>query len=201
MVKNNTRFPWILLFPFLVFVSCSLDYSQAILPEDLADTVPETVLIKFTQSNVEKRKLKQLIEANKAETFTKSNKTIFNNIHFTQFDSDGMKTIEGKANEVIYQTESKDAEITGGIWFHSYTEKTSIYAESLSWKNKEKRLFSKVDQTVRVVKEDGSFIQGTGFETDLRLKQIIFSLSVSGRFINEKTDKKPATNDKGDAGR
>jgi hypothetical protein len=130
MVKNNTRFPWILLFPFLIFVSCSLDYSQAILPEDLAETVPETVLIKFIQTNVEKRKVKQLIEADKAETFTKANKTVFNNLHFTEFDSDGAKIIEGKANEVIYQTESEDAEITGGIWFHSYTEKTSIYAES-----------------------------------------------------------------------
>ncbi len=186
MEKNNPFCsPPVFVFLSLLLASCSLDYSQAALPEDLADTVPETIILKFKQTNVNERKVKQLLEADRAESFTKSKKTIFQNLHYSEFDSEGVKVVEGKASEVVYQTESEDAEISGNVWFHSYSEKTSIYAESLSWKNKEKILTSGPDQLVRVIKEDGSFMQGTGFETDLRLKQVVFSRGVTGKYIKE----------------
>jgi LPS export ABC transporter protein LptC len=193
MAKDRAvTFP-LLILPFLFFVSCSLDYSQAILPEDLSEKVPETVLLKFKQTNVDKYKITQLLEADKAESFTKTKQTVFENLHYTEYDSDGVKIIEGKANQVIYQTETEDAEISGNIWFHSYTEKTSIYTESLSWKKKEKLLTSKPDQIVRVVKEDGSYIQGAGFETDLRLKQIVFTRGVFGTYKQEKKEETNGT--------
>jgi LPS export ABC transporter protein LptC len=185
MEKNNTRCFLLAALPFLFFISCSLDYSQATLPEDLSDKIPETVLIKFKQTNVEKGKIKRVVEADKAENFTKAKRTVFSNLHYSEYDSDGSKIVEGKANQAIYETETENAEITGNIWFHSFTEKTSIYAESLSWKKKEKLLSSKPDDLVRVVKEDGSYVQGTGFETDLRLKQIIINHGVSGSYIEK----------------
>jgi LPS export ABC transporter protein LptC len=180
MEKNKARSLIVYFLPLLFFVGCSLDYSQAALPEDLSEKVPETVLIKLKQTSVDNGRIKRMIEADKAENFTKAKQTVFENLHYIEYDVDGSRIVEGKANHAVYETESENAELSGSIWFHSYTEKTSIYAESLSWKNKEKLLTSKPEFLVRLVKEDGSQIQGRGFETDLRLKQIVFSQGVSG---------------------
>jgi LPS export ABC transporter protein LptC len=196
MERNKARSFCIYFLPFLLFASCSLDYSQAALPENLSEHVPETVLIKLKQTTVDKGKIKRMIEADRAENFTKAKQTVFDNLHYIEYDPDGSRIVEGSAKRVIYETETENAELSGSIWFHSYTEKTSIYAESLSWKKKEKILTSKPELLVRVVKEDGSQIQGRGFETDLRLKRIVFAYGVSGKYKEENKESESDTSEK-----
>lgn len=192
---RNNRFVVALFVSILPFVSCSLDYSQATVAEDLSEKVPETVLIKFTQTLVEQGKIKRILAADRAENFTKSKQTVFEKIHYSEYDANGGLVIEGKADKAVYATDTENAEIFGNIWFKSYEEKTTIFAETLDWKNKEKLLTSKPDAWVKVYKSDGSYIAGKGFATDLKLKQIVFTGGVSGKYIEETDDDSDTGND------
>jgi LPS export ABC transporter protein LptC len=162
--------------------------------EDLSEKVPETVFINITQIKVDNGKIKRQLSAKRAENYTKIKQTIFENVSYIEYNSFGEKTTEGKADKAIYETETENAEIIGNVRFYSYTEKTTIYAESLSWKNKEKILVSKPHELVRVEKEDGSFIAGRGFQTDFRLKKIVFANGVSGIYNEENKKEEKETN-------
>jgi len=184
MVKNNFA---IFFFLFSLFISCSLDYSSAIIAEDLSEKVPETTLINFKQIKVENGKITRKVTAGSAENYTKTKQTIFLNLQFFDYNKNGEITTEGKADKVIFKTDSEDAEISGNIYFYSHTENTEIFAEILIWKNKEKILSSQPDKLVRLYrKKDNSFIMGKGFEADLRLKQIVFINGVTGRYSESK---------------
>jgi len=64
-----------------------------------------------------------------------------------------------------------------------------VTAESLSWENKEKRLTAPPAETVRVKKDDGSFIQGTGFAGDFRSREVTYSGHVEGTYVWEEKKK------------
>jgi LPS export ABC transporter protein LptC len=199
MVRNNFSFIYLVSLFFILFISCSLDYSPAMVAEDLSEKVPETVLINFKQTKVENGKISRQVSASRAENYTKTKQTIFLNVQFLDYDKNGEIVTEGKADKVVYKTDTENAEIYGNIYFYSHTEKTEIFAETLIWKNKEKLLTSQPDKLVRVFKkEDNSFIQGRGFETDLRLKQIVFTNGVSGRYVENKQQNEPKNIDGSD---
>jgi LPS export ABC transporter protein LptC len=174
-----------ILFLFTIIISsCSLDYSSAHIAEDLSETIPETEFIDFSQVQVRNNKITTKIEASLAESYTKKKEMVLKDLWYKEFDETGELITEGKADKAVFNTETEDADMFGNIYFYSYTEKTAIFADTLYWKNKEEKLIAEPDEKVIVKKDDGSYIEGKGFETDFRLKEIIFKKSVKGSYTD-----------------
>ena len=181
--RNNYILSFILITLFVS--SCSLDYSSANLAEDLSEKIPETIFIDFSQVQVRNSKITNKIEASRAESYTKKKEMVLENLRYREFNEDGELITEGKADRAVLNTETDDADMFGNIYFYSYTEKTGIYAETLFWKDKEEKLTSEEDEKVRVKKDDGSYIEGKGFETDFRIKEIVFNKKVQGSYTDK----------------
>jgi LPS export ABC transporter protein LptC len=172
------------IFILLIFGSCSLDYSSANIAEDLSEKIPETIFINFSQVQVRNSKITNKIEASRAESYTKKKEMVLENLRYKEFDDAGELITEGKADKAVFNTETEDADMFGNIYFYSYTEETAIFAETLYWKKEEEKLTAEPDEKVIVKKDDGSYIEGKGFETDFRLKEIVFKKNVKGSYTD-----------------
>ena len=74
-------------------------------------------------------------------------------------------------------------DLFGNVVFYSHTEETSIYADTLYWKDKDEKLLADPEATILVKKDDGSYMEGKGFSTDFKLREIIFTNGVKGTYI------------------
>ncbi len=168
------------------FLSCSFDYREAQVPEDLEDTIPNIVLTGFRQTVVSKGNVVLRIQVAKAEGFERKKRTIFQQVQFSEFDEEGKLITEGRADTVVYESETKNATVSGKVLIHSLREEGKILAETLSWNDKERILTSPEGDRVRLEDEKGSWIEGTGFTADLRRLLVTFSGPVRGEYVVEK---------------
>ena len=65
----------------------------------------------------------------------------------------------------------------------SEAEKADIAAPAVAWENKTRRLTALPDAVVRITKDDGSSITGTGFAGDFRTREVSFSGAVEGTYV------------------
>jgi LPS export ABC transporter protein LptC len=168
---------------FLLAAGCSLDYTAASLPESTTEGIPDTVATGITHRIVKGSRLSFEMEAERAETYGARKQTILSAARFTEYDDKGGAATEGSADTVVYHTDTEDAEISGSITVYSAAQKGSISTQTLSWKNKERRLTASPEERVVVTKDDGSYIRGTGFIGDFRTNQIQFTGPVEGRYV------------------
>ncbi|MBN2531992.1 MAG: LPS export ABC transporter periplasmic protein LptC [Spirochaetales bacterium] len=182
-MKKNNLFYLSIISTILFISGCSLDYSSANLAEDLSEKVPETVFLNFSQTQVKDGKITNKIEAERAESYTKKKEMIMEYARFQELDENGDIQTEGKADRAVLYTETDDADLFGNVYFYSYTEKTSIYADTLYWKDRDEKLLGDPGAKVLVKKDDGSYIEGKGFSTDFKLREITFTNGVNGKYI------------------
>lgn len=170
----------------LFLASCSFDYREAQVPEDLEDTIPNIVLRGFRQTVVSKGKVVLRIQVDKAEGFERKKRTIFQGVKFSEFDEEGKLLTEGRADTVVYESDTKNATVSGKVLIHSLREEGKIRAETLSWNDKDRLLTSPERDRVRLEDEKGSWIEGTGFTADLKRLLVTFSGPVQGEYVVEK---------------
>jgi LPS export ABC transporter protein LptC len=139
-------------------LSCSFDYREAQVPEDLEDTIPNIVLKGFRQTVVSKGKVVLRVQVDKAEGFERKKRTIFQQVRFSEFDEEGKLLTEGRADTVVYESDTKNATVSGKVFIHSLREED----------------------------EKGSWIEGTGFTADLKRLLVTFSGPVRGEYVVEK---------------
>ena len=168
----------------VVMCGCSLDYGEAMIEEEFSEEIPDTILIEFTHTVVEDDQVVVVLQAERAETYAKRHTTSLSGVRFYEYNDQGEIITEGRADRASFHTESQDAEIVGAITFHSVAEGMSIYAEHLFWEMENKILTSDPQESVRIDKEDGSFLEGKGFEADFRRK-LIRLRDFRGRYAQE----------------
>ncbi len=168
-------------------MACSFDYQQATVSESLGE-VPDTILERFSQTVVRDGRPTLVMEAAEARTFRSSKQVVLVGARFREYDSAGELAIEGRAEKAVFHTDTENAELSGGITLYSSRDEATMRAESLEW-NRERRLArSGADEAVIVEKDDGSRIEGRGFEADFRTHTIRFSRGVRGTVVTK--DKK-----------
>mgnify|MGYP006286945803 CR=1 FL=1 len=167
--------------------ACSFDYEGARIAEDLAEEVPETVLIDFSRTRIDGGRPKYQITGSRAAAYGKRLETEVEDVLFREFGDEGEITTEGRADRIMISSETEDAEIEGNIRFFYAEEETGIEAERLSWKNEE-QLLTGPEGEVTVSKKSGSVLTGEGFRADMRSKRIEFSGGARGRWIEEEDD-------------
>ena len=176
----------LLLVPLVLF-GCSLDYRTGQTGGTPAADTPDTILYDFTTTSVRGQEPYFRIKAAEAETFDKKNITSLTKVSFEEFDSEGKVIARGTADHAIYHTDTKNAELTGHLDVYSSQEKARITTDYLEWNDKNHTLTVKPDVPVSIVKDDGSNIEATGFEADLRTRTIRFTSDVRGTFVEKST--------------
>ena len=167
----------------LVGMSCSLDYGDQTVVEKQPENIPDTVAVGIVHRVNKGGKLSVQLEASRAESFSSTSTTVLSDAHFTEYDDKGAMDTEGRADHLVFHTDSENAEISGAVQVYSAREKANIRAESLSWENKTRRLTADPDEKVLLKKDDGSFITGSGFLGDFRHRQIVFNGPVEGQYV------------------
>jgi LPS export ABC transporter protein LptC len=167
----------------LSFAGCSMDYRATQAEEKTAGGVPDTVAIGIVHKIYKNGHLSLVLEAARAETFNSQKKTLLSNARFEELDDKGAMATEGRASTIVFHSDTENAEISGSVRVRSASEKALVSAQSLVWENKQKRLSAPASETVVVKKDDGSFIQGTGFVGDFRTREVTFTGRVEGRYV------------------
>ena len=89
------------------------------------------------------------------------------------------------AGKGIFHTDTEDAEIIGSVFVYSIANEASVEAEKLYWDSRNRILKGDPEDRVRIIRDNGSEISGTGFTGDLKTLTFLFEKSVSGTFIDE----------------
>lgn len=164
---------------------CSLEYQEAMVADNIEETVPDTIVIDFRHVVVQQGRIIATLEAQRAETYGKKHETILTGVRFYEHDGTGEIVTEGRADRAVFHSNSENAEMSGNILFQSESEGIRIIAENLRWLKDEKKLASAPGQFVRLEKEDGSFVEGKGFSADFKTKSIRFLSEVKGLYVQE----------------
>jgi LPS export ABC transporter protein LptC len=163
--------------------SCSFDYEEATVEEELSEEIPDTVMLKFSQTVVEEDGSMIRLEAEKAEVYEKQEKMIALGISFQEFNEAGELITEGKAEKAVYYTDTENAEFSGSILFFLPQEDSTLTAEAISWEDETRRLTTPPGVSVQLQRKDGSFISGQDLVADLRSMIVEFGKAVSGRIV------------------
>jgi hypothetical protein len=122
------------------------------------------------------------IEFKNVEFSVAGGKPLLSGVSFSEFDPDtGELLSQGRADEAVYHTDTKDAEFSGSVRLESRKQDAILEGEYLRWIDKDKRLEGRLDRTVTIGRADGSKVSGAGFEADARRRSFAFRESVEGR--------------------
>ena len=169
-------------------LSCSFDYEEATVEEELSEEIPDTVMLKFSQTVVEEDGSMIRLEAERAEVYEKQEKMIALGISFQEFDENGGLITEGIAEKAVYHTDTDNAEFSGSILFFLPQEESTLVTDAISWEDETKRLKTPPGVSVLLQREDGSYIEGQELVADLRNMIVEFGRSVSGRIVIEESE-------------
>jgi LPS export ABC transporter protein LptC len=167
----------------LAVAGCSLDYGAVQGEEKIAETFPDTVAIEVTHKVHQDGRLAFEFEATRAETYGAQKRMVLEEVRFVEYGADSSPATSGSARRVVYHTDTENAEISGAVRVRSEAEKADIAAPAVSWENATRRLTALPDAVVRITKDDGSSITGTGFAGDFRTRQVSFSGPVKGTYV------------------
>ncbi len=156
--------------------------------EKLLEKTPETILINFKHTIVSEDKGIVVLEAERAEVFSGEKGTFLWGLYLKEYAGEGDLLTEGWAEHAVWYSDSEKASISGSIYIYSYNEQAGILAEELTWEKQGKNLCSDEDELIAIKKDDGSFLQGRGFEANFREKKIHFFKGVKGSYVWEEDD-------------
>jgi LPS export ABC transporter protein LptC len=180
MVKSIKLF-LIILF---ALASCS-EYKTPEYAEELSEEIPDTVFYNFRYTKVTSNRPEYSVEAAVSRTFTNAGRIELEGAVFTEYDSTVKTNAEGKAASALYNINTEDITIDGDYRFYSAKEKASISGKALYWNNKKKTIEAGAGTWTSVKKNDGSFVEGSGFKSDTRNRTVDFSYSVRGEYYTE----------------
>ena len=178
------RLPALLLSCLLV-VSCSLDYGQSQLTDEISDDIPDTILTGVSHTVVRDNTVRFRISAQRVEAFAEQNRQYLYDVTFTEYDTAGEIRTEGTADLADFQTDTEDVEISGNLRFYSVPDEAWLDARYLYWDSEERQLTSRPEESVSLERSDGTSISGRGFTAEMDRSVIIFTDGVSGTIVED----------------
>ena len=168
--------------------ACSFNYQEAMVKESLEESIPDTVLLNFKHYIYRNGIRTASIEADRAELYDKRKETLLEGVHLVEYDDAGEMVDEVWADRAVYHSDTGDADITGEIYLYSEREKAEMVAQSLHWNKEQRLLTSDPEETVSLRKDDGSRIEGVGFQADFRTNALSFSKRVEGVYVYDENE-------------
>lgn len=168
-----------LLGALIILTGCSFDYDG-----DTAETgegeIPQIELYGVTMYVSRDTNLE--LRADHIATYQSRRIQEMESVSFREFGPDGELRVEGFADFATLNLDNENVELSGNIRFLSTVEDAEVESEYLFWNNDE-RVLSAQGEVVRLRRNDGSEILGTGLELDGRRNSLRFSSGVSGSYI------------------
>jgi LPS export ABC transporter protein LptC len=169
----------------MLLFSCSLDYSQGQLTDELSEDIPDTVLLELQHVIVRDATPRFRVAADRAETYSERNRQYLHNVEFTEYGPDQSVVTNGTADYAEYQIDTEDVELTGNLRFYSQEEDAWLTADYLYWDSDARRLTSEPEQPVSARRADGTTVSGRGFVAEMSTSSIYFQRGVSGTIVQE----------------
>jgi len=173
---------------FLVVAGCSLDYGQA-MADDLAEDVPDTVVLGFSHTVVENGIPRFRLEAERGESYQSQKKMKLSGVRFTEYAT-GSRDVsaEGSADSAIFFTETESAQLSGSVRFRSSRDGVTVESGYLEWDGEARLLRSRAETVTRLVDDDGTSLSGAGFTADAARRSFSFGNRAEGRFVTPESD-------------
>lgn len=175
-------------FPFMSVValgllaaSCSFDYSTAQVEADRTKEVPQVELIRVRM--VVERDNRLEMTAGRVATYRDRRVQEFEDLSFREFGPGGDIRLEGTAEAGIMNLDTEDVELLGTVEFYSRTEEAKLESSFLYWNNADRVLEGRPDGTVRIIRDDGSWVEGEGLRLDGRRNKVELTGGLSGEFV------------------
>ena len=165
--------------------SCSMDYSDAEIAEEIGENTPNSVIENFSYTSVENGGISFRLYAEKAENYSTKKETILNKVIFHEYNTNNEIVTEGTAEKGVIYTESDDAELTGPLIIYSVANEAEVSADYLYWDDSEKSLTGSDSGNVKIIRDSGTEISGVGFYGDMRTKLFSFDKNVNGIYHYE----------------
>jgi hypothetical protein len=162
---------------------CSINYNEGQIAEELEETLPNIRMVNLRHRVATKDRLIIDMTVARSESFEAAKKIVLFGINFHEYGHSGEVTAEGKADMVVYHTDTKDAEIEGNIDIVSHKEKGGIKTQHLYWNDAQRFLSGSPDELTEIFDEDGSRFSGRRFEADIKRLIISFLEAVDGDFV------------------
>jgi LPS export ABC transporter protein LptC len=182
MQKNKFLFIPILI---SLLLSCSMDYSDAEIAEELGEDIPDNIIESFSYTSVDSGQIVFRLYSKKAENYNKKKETILEEVVFREYNSKDELVTEGTAEKGLIFNDSDDAELTGSLIIYSAENESEISTDYLYWDDSEKTLSGSKDGKVKLLRDSGTEITGTGFTGDLKTKIFNFERDVHGIYHYE----------------
>lgn len=159
---------------FLLTTSCG-DETPVL---GVVDEIPYYVAEGFEQITVSSLGRVE-IRASKIEAFQEEDKNVFFEAELTEYDSDGKILMNGRAKRIELEGDN-DAVAHGDIYVRNFIDETSLEAEKLTWRNRERLLNG--EGVVSIEFRNEVKISGEGFVADIARKVYEFKSGAKGTF-------------------
>ena len=169
----------------LLVGSCSFNYTNAEMADDLSEEVPNSIVRSYRFVDVRSGRSSFEVYAAEARMYHKAHHTRLTNLFFREISPAGEVVTEGQAEQATIFTQTDNVEMHGEIRFSGAAQESTIFTDYLFWNNEERILKGKPDHTVTILKSDGTRIEGKGFIADAASQQIEFVQKVDGVYVQE----------------
>jgi len=170
---------------FFFIFSCSMEYNDIEIQDKLGENIPDNIIENFSYTSVDNGSIVFRLYSEKAENYNQKNETILDMVVFREYNLNSRTVTEGTAEKGLIHTDSDDAELTGKLIIYSAENETEITADYLYWNDEKKTLSGSENGVVKLLKDSGTQISGTGFKGDLKTKTFNFKRDVKGIYQYE----------------
>lgn len=163
----------------ILFTGCTIDYDEESGEIVKSEEIPDSILQNFELIKIKKNSVSSKVTSSKTEIYNSKDKTVMYDVKFLEYDThDGSVTTKGDVKKVEYFNDTEDAQLSGEIIFYSEKEGMELTGETLFWNSELKTIES--EDNIKVIKEDGSEIEGDGFSANIKNSTFSFSSNIKG---------------------
>ncbi len=170
----------------LLFLSCSFDYEEVQLAENLDSEIADIEMFDTTIHFVRGTTLR--IHLSEVRIF--SQKDVYNlyDLEFQELDKKKEVRMEGSADKASIRTDNNDVTLEGNIQVRSNTDNVDLQTNFIQWKDKEKIIQGSESDLLSLKRDDGSKIEGYGFEGDAESRSFTLHSGILGELVVEESD-------------
>ncbi len=173
-----------LIFSIFIF-SCSMEYDDINVVDELGENIPDNIIKNFSYTSVDNGSIVFRLYSQQAENYSQKNQTILDKVVFREYNLKSEVVTEGTAERGLIHTDTDNAELSGSLIIYSAENESEISADYLYWNDAEKTFKGSDNGIVRLLKDSGTQISGTGFTGNLKTKIFIFERNVKGIYLYE----------------
>ncbi len=185
MLSAKRKAPFLALLGAATFLGCTFDYSDSQVESRQRGEQPQLELLDVRM--VVERDTRLELTASRIAVYQQRRTQEFEDLIFREFDTAGEIRLEGRAAAGSLDLDTEDVQLFGEVVFYSSVEGAELVSSFLSWENAERVLRGEPDGVVRILRDDGSWVEGRGVRVDGRRNVVEFTQGLEGEFRREDT--------------